>query len=87
MVLPWTSVMVILVLLKVALTCAMPEVMFFFSRRRMRACGLAMDVLTQSSLPAPVRRHLLTCTYLVVFFLPATGRDLPLRVRALVLVR
>gem|GEM_PF-6548625 len=54
MVLPWTSVIVILVLLNVALTCAMPEVMFFFSRRRTRACGLAMPVLTHFSLPAPV---------------------------------
>src|SRR5690606_17219331 len=38
MVLPWASVMVIMVLLKLALTCATPDVMFLRSRRRMR-CG------------------------------------------------
>ena len=42
MVLPCTSVIVIMVLLKVALTCAIPLVMFFLSRRRRRAWGLAM---------------------------------------------
>ncbi len=36
MALPCTSVMVIVVLLKVARTCATPEVMFFFSRLRKR---------------------------------------------------
>jgi hypothetical protein len=37
--------MLICVLLKVALTCAMPEVMFFFSRLRKRPVdGLAMPV-------------------------------------------
>src|SRR5262245_44389354 len=34
MVLPWASVMVIIVLLKVALTWAMPELIFLRSRRR-----------------------------------------------------
>jgi hypothetical protein len=34
MVLPCASVMVIIVLLKLALTCATPEVMFLRSRRR-----------------------------------------------------
>src|SRR5947208_12257683 len=34
--LPWASVIVIIVLLKVALTCAVPEVMFLRSRRRRR---------------------------------------------------
>src|SRR5215472_19233869 len=43
---PWASVIVIIVLLKVAFTCAVPEVMFFRSRRRRRgaaAAVLAMD--------------------------------------------
>jgi hypothetical protein len=34
--LPWASVMVIIVLLKLAFTCATPEVMFLRSRRRRR---------------------------------------------------
>ena len=42
MALPCASVMVIIVLLKLACTCATPEVMFFFSRRRTRALSLAM---------------------------------------------
>src|SRR6516225_11387230 len=37
MVFPWASVMVIMVLLKVAFTCATPEAMFLRSRRRTRA--------------------------------------------------
>src|SRR3546814_17475435 len=37
MALPCASVMVIMVLLNDALTCATPDVMFFFSRRRRRA--------------------------------------------------
>src|SRR5262249_16007846 len=43
MVLPWASVMVIIVLLNVALTCAVPAVMFLRSRRRGRAAGAAAD--------------------------------------------
>ena len=44
-VLPCASVIVIMVLLKLALTCATPDVMFFFSRRRMRTfcCSLAIS--------------------------------------------
>src|SRR5690606_24089721 len=51
-VLPWASVMVIIVLLNEAFTCATPEVMFFFSRRRtfVRACSFAM--WSQLLLPA-----------------------------------
>src|ERR1700693_1002627 len=47
MVLPCASVMVIIVLLKVALTCATPEVIFFRSRRRRRgaAAGFAIRFL------------------------------------------
>ena len=42
--LPWASVMVIMVLLKLAFTCATPEVMFLRSRRRGRAvAALTMD--------------------------------------------
>src|SRR5262249_40914007 len=97
MVLPCASVMVIIVLLKLALTCATPEVMFLRSRRRGFArvvcssailnwlrdqgtrsgCGTARDVV-------PVK-HLVQ--HQVAFFLPAIGRALPLRVRALVWVR
>src|SRR5258708_7143338 len=40
MVLPWASVMVIMVLLKVAFTCATPEAMFLRSRRRTRVASL-----------------------------------------------
>src|SRR5262249_24201327 len=39
--LPWASVIVIIVLLKVALTCAVPDVMFLRSRRLRR--GAAAD--------------------------------------------
>src|SRR5918995_2057075 len=46
MALPWASVMVIMVLLKVALTCATPEEMFLRSRRRRRGLvSLAMGLL------------------------------------------
>src|SRR5690606_26695 len=43
MALPCASVMVIIVLLKVELTCAMPEEMFFRSRRRTRVASLAIQ--------------------------------------------
>src|SRR5581483_8245125 len=39
---PCASVMVIIVLLKLACTWATPDVMFFFSRRRTRAFSLTM---------------------------------------------
>src|SRR6185503_11453483 len=41
MVLPWASVMVIMVLLNEAFTCATPDAMFFRSRRRTRAVAVA----------------------------------------------
>src|ERR1700748_1596400 len=40
MVLPWTSVMVIIVLLNDAFTCATPEAIFLRSRRRTRVASL-----------------------------------------------
>src|SRR2546430_16045329 len=40
MVFPWASVMVIMVLLNVAFTCATPEAMFLRSRRRTRVASL-----------------------------------------------
>src|SRR2546423_7675022 len=40
MVFPWASVMVIMVLLKLAFTCATPEAMFLRSRRRTRVASL-----------------------------------------------
>src|SRR5215472_14234518 len=54
-VLPWASVIVIIVLLKVALTCAVPDVMFLRSRRRRR--GAAAAVLAIDRYP-PVYRAL-----------------------------
>ena len=40
--LPCASVMVIIVLLKLAFTCATPDAMFFFSRRLTRAFSFAI---------------------------------------------
>src|ERR1700730_7211653 len=45
MVLPWASVMVIMVLLNEAFTCATPEVMFLRSRFLTRAGSLAIGLL------------------------------------------
>src|SRR5215216_6098678 len=50
MALPWTSVMVIIVLLNVALTWATPELMFLRSRRRTRVASL--PILDPSEGPA-----------------------------------
>src|SRR5580704_13683422 len=41
-VLPWASVIVIIVLLKVELTCATPDAMFLRSRRRTRVASFAI---------------------------------------------
>jgi len=57
------------VLLKVELTCAIPELMFLRSFLRVRVAGLAMSVFVR---------------YLVTFFLPAMALAGPLRVRAFV---
>src|SRR5262249_27398158 len=55
MVLPWTSVIVIIVLLKLAFTCATPEAMFLRSRRRTRVASL--PILN----PPAARSRLLRC--------------------------
>ena len=70
-VLPCPSVIVMIVLLKVAATCATPTTIFFFSFLRVRAAGFAM----------------ICFRYFVTFFLPAIALAGPLRVRALVCVR
>src|ERR1700753_3306807 len=69
--LPWLSVMVTMVLLKVAATCATPTTTFFFSFLRARG-----------ALPAPFLSSA-AMDYLVTFFLPAIALAGPLRVRAL----
>jgi hypothetical protein len=70
---------VIIVLLNVAFTWAVPDVMFLRSRRRSRGAGAAVLAIFNLSL-ADRRRDF-------YFFLPAIGRAGPLRVRALVCVR
>src|SRR6185312_11193139 len=69
---PRASVMVTMVLLKVAATCATPTTTFFFSFLRARG-ALPPDFAS--------------AIYLVTFFLPAIALAGPLRVRALVWVR
>src|SRR5215207_541697 len=76
-VLPWGSVMVTIVLLKLDLMWAWACAMFFFSRRR---GFLAPDFFGGKS-------SSLLCYFFVAFFLPATVFLGPLRVRALVWVR
>src|SRR6266496_1014642 len=89
-VLPWASVIVIIVLLNDAFTWATPEAMFLRSRRRTRPVASLAIVLDPL---APRLRHPrrcdLFCPYpsLGYFFLPAIGLAGPLRVRALVWVR
>ena len=75
-VLPWGSVMVTIVLLKLDLMWAWACAMFFFSRRRGFLAPLFFGGKS-SSLPY----------FFVAFFLPATVFLGPLRVRALVWVR
>src|SRR6478735_2159494 len=79
--LPCASVMVIMVLLKLAFTCATPLVMFLRSRRLMRWGSRAMVRILSYRLK---REAEAPSAY---FFLPAIGFALPLRVRALVWVR
>src|SRR5437868_14371117 len=61
--LPCASVMVIMVLLKLAFTCATPAEMFLRSRRRMRwgsrAIGIILEKLVGTLRPAPhaIRRR------------------------------
>src|SRR5581483_11780382 len=87
MVLPWASVMVIMVLLKLAFTCATPEAMFFRSRRRTRVASLPiLDPFAAQ--PAALRAGCPAATRLrAYFFFPAMALAGPLRVRALVWVR
>ena len=62
--LPWTSVMVIMVLLNVAWTCATPFVMFFRSRRRMRVSFFAIGpyfFLPAMAFAGPLRVRALVC--------------------------
>ena len=42
--LPWASLIVIIVLLNVAFTCAVPEVMFLRSRRRRRGAAAVLAI-------------------------------------------
>src|SRR3974377_2272321 len=92
MVFPCASVIVIIVLLKVAFTCATPEAMFLRSRRRTRAgslpilnpqkarhCRGVMNHRSYAAAPKPAEP--------AYFFFPAIGLAGPLRVRALVWVR
>src|SRR5450830_1448003 len=86
MVLPCASVMVIMVLLNDAATCATPDAMFLRSRRRTRVASLPILLSFRGPLPSGAG----DCCYQVfsaVFFLPAMVLDGPLRVRALVCVR
>ena len=77
MALPWASVMVIIVLLKVALTCATPAEMFLRSRRRRRgAVSLAMAYFFTFFLPAIGRAGPLRVRALVWVRWPRTGRPL-----------
>src|SRR5215472_5849576 len=77
-VLPWASVIVIIVLLNVAFTCAVPEVMFLRSRRLRRGVAAVLAIY-------PFRGCNLGSE--VYFLLPAIGRAGPFRVRAFVCVR
>src|SRR5262249_14148450 len=86
-VLPCASVIVIMVLLNEAATCATPDTMFFRSRRRTRVASL--PILNPF---APARRygrrpHPVYQVGPGVFFFPAMVLAGPLRVRALVWVR
>src|SRR6201996_4037658 len=88
MVLPWTSVMVIIVLLKDAFTCATPEAIFLRSRLRTRVASLPIHdpFGVRSAAAAGLDLTLLRLNYFAIF-LPAIALAGPLRVRALVWVR
>src|SRR6516164_825385 len=83
-VLPCTSVIVIIVLLNDAFTCATPEAMFLRSRRRTRVASLPIIDPFAARGRKP---HLGVRALLDYFFFPAIGFAGPLRVRALVCVR
>src|SRR5580693_6612207 len=76
MVLPWTSVMVIMVLLKLAFTCATPEAMFLRSRRRTRVASLPILNPFGSEPAAPVA--VTSCPFDALFLLAGDrlGRSL-----------
>src|SRR5688572_22016200 len=97
-VLPWASVIVIMVLLNDALTCATPDAMFLRSRRRTRVASLpildpfagrgsAEPGPNQLSDRGPRLRAMRRQPPKTYFFLPAIALAGPLRVRALVWVR
>src|SRR5882757_1900489 len=85
MALPWASVMVIMVLLNDAFTCATPEAMFLRSRRRTRVASL--PILNPFEARQPETGAGNSSYQVAVFFLPAIVLAGPLRVRALVCVR
>src|SRR6516164_2720432 len=58
---PWASVMVIMVLLKVAFTCATPEAMFLRSRRRTRAGSFPIPYPLESAALLPHVKHQSYC--------------------------
>src|SRR3954468_14928526 len=76
MALPWASVMVIIVLLKLALTCATPAVMFLRSRLRRRCGAWAMSSGPYFFLPAIGLALPLRVRALVWVRWPRTGRPL-----------
>src|SRR3546814_12478177 len=87
--LPCASVIVIIVLLKLALMCATPLLMFLRSRLRMR-CGSRAIWCCLSCIPEGLRLDRPGAGprgERPYFFLPAIGFALPFRVRALVCVR
>src|SRR5256885_5203316 len=61
-VLPWASVMVIIVLLKDAFTCATPDAMFLRSRRRTRVASLPIHDPFAARLRNRHRRTLFSVT-------------------------
>src|SRR4051812_23757359 len=92
MVLPCASVIVIIVLLNDAFTCATPDAMFLRSRRRTRwlASLPMLDPVAARSGNVRFAQALTVLTTLEnenYFFLPAMALAGPLRVRALVWVR
>src|SRR5258707_1934198 len=71
MALPWASVMVTMVLLNDALTCATPAMMFLRSLRRGRAAGVAAPLVAAAAAGLAMIR--IPSSYFVTFFLPAIG--------------
>src|ERR1700691_133322 len=65
MVLPCTSVIVIMVLLNVALTCATPEAMFLRSRLRTRVASLPIQNPFGSEPARAGRRHIISALFLL----------------------